>query len=117
MRSQGKVFIPRTGSGGVGLSAALRSVQGGTEIDIMVTPNAKAPSIGEVDEWRGRLVVKVRAVPSEGRANRAVCELFQSVLGERVEIVHGATERHKTLLVPLTIDKTMEKLEGALARD
>ena len=55
---------------------ALRDVKGGTEIDIMVTPNAKVPLIGDVDEWRRRLVVKVRAVPSEGRATQAVCELF-----------------------------------------
>jgi hypothetical protein len=100
----------------VDLSAVLRGVQGGTEIDIMVTPNAKVPSIGEVDEWRHRLIVKVRAVPSEGRANRAVCELFESILDARVEIAHGATERHKTLFVPLPVCDARERLEGAVAR-
>jgi uncharacterized protein (TIGR00251 family) len=100
----------------VDLSTVLRGVRDGTEIDIMVTPNTKVPSIGEVDEWRRRLVVKVRAVPSEGRANRAVCELFQSVLGEKVEILHGATDRHKTLLVPLEVKEVQQRLEAALAR-
>ncbi|KQM11885.1 hypothetical protein AOA80_05605 [Methanomassiliicoccales archaeon RumEn M1] len=98
------------------LSAVLRTVKNGTEIDIMVTPNAKDMSIGAVDEWRRRLVVKVRAVPSEGRANRAVCELFQNALGERVEIAHGATERHKTLFVPLEAEEVRKRLEGASAR-
>lgn len=113
---RGKVFIARTGWRDVDLSAVLRSVRNGTEIDIMVTPNAKDQSIGAVDEWRRRLIVKVRAVPSEGRANRAVCELFQDILGERVEVAHGATERHKTLLVHLEAKEVRKRLEGAIAR-
>lgn len=101
---------------GVDISAVLRTVRNGTEIDVMVTPNAKDQSIGEVDEWRHRLVVKVRAVPSEGRANKAVCELFQKVLDERVEIAHGATERHKTLFVAMEMEEVRKRLEGAVAR-
>jgi len=98
------------------LSAALRDAAGGTEIDIMVTPNAKAPAIGEVDQWRKRLVVKVQAVPSEGRANRAVLELFETVLGERAELVRGATDRHKTLFVPLPREDVRRRLEAHAGR-
>ncbi|NLI73286.1 MAG: YggU family protein [Euryarchaeota archaeon] len=98
------------------LSTVLRTVQGGTEIDIMVTPNAKEPSIGEVDEWRHRLAIKVRAVPSEGRANREVCKLLQDILGQKVEILRGALDRHKTIMVPLEEDEVREKLEEALAQ-
>lgn len=95
------------------ISMALRDVKGGTEIDIMVTPNAKVPLIGDVDEWRRRLVVKVRAVPSEGRANQAVCELFEKALSSEVEIVHGSTNRHKTLRVPLNKEIVLQRLEVA----
>lgn len=98
------------------LSTVLRDTGSGTEIAIMVSPNAKASAIGEVDQWRKRLVVKVRAVPSEGRANRAVCELLEEVLGARVEIVHGAVDRHKTVLVPLPPAEVLRRLEAHAGR-
>jgi len=82
----------------------------------MVTPNAKATALGDVDEWRRRLVVKVRAVPSEGRANRAVCDLFQELTGAKTTILHGATDRHKTIFIPLPGKTILEMLERAHAR-
>lgn len=83
----------------------------GVEIDIMVTPHAKRSQVGGVDEWRRRLVVKVQALPSEGRANKAVTDLLSEVMGARVEIVRGHTERHKTVLVPLDLDTVRSRLE------
>ncbi len=94
------------------VSEVLREVKGGVEVDIMVTPNAKRPQVGEVDEWRRRLVVKVQALPTEGRANRAVEELLSELFGTRVEIVRGRTERHKTVLVPLDLETVRSRLEG-----
>lgn len=94
-------------------SKVLRPVKGGTEMDIMVTPNAKKAQVGEVDAWRKRLVVKVTALPTEGRANEAVVDLLSSVFGTRVEIVRGHTDRHKTVLVPLPLEEARSRLEGA----
>lgn len=98
------------GCGSVDPEVAIRDVKGGVELDILVTPNARSSVIGGVDPWRKRLVVKVQAVPAEGRANRAVCDLFQSVLGARAEIVHGATDRQKTLFIPLPKEEVLEVL-------
>jgi uncharacterized protein len=95
------------------VTEVLRAVKGGVEVDIMVTPNAKRPQVGEVDEWRKRLVVKVQALPTEGRANRAVVDLLSEVFGAKVEIVRGHTDRQKTVLVPLDMETARSRLEGA----
>lgn len=111
MREQ-SLFTVRLLSWNVDMKEVLRSVKGGVEIDIMVTPNAKRPQVGEVDEWRKRLVVKVQALPTEGRANKAVVDLLSEMLGVRVEIVRGHTDRHKTVMVPLDLDTVLSRLEG-----
>lgn len=111
MREQ-SLFTVRLLSWNVDMKEVLRSVKGGVEIDIMVTPNAKRPQVGEVDEWRKRLVVKVQALPTEGRANKAVVDLLSETLGVRVEIVRGHTDRHKTVMVPLDLDMVLSRLEG-----
>lgn len=80
--------------------AAMRSVSdNATEIDIMVTPNAKTASVGSVDPWRKRLIVKVQDLPLEGKANNAVEVLLKNFFGVPVEILKGHTDRHKTVLV------------------
>jgi uncharacterized protein (TIGR00251 family) len=91
---------------------ALRTVKGGVELDIMVTPNAKVSAIGGMDEWRRRLIIKVQAVPADGRANRAVVDLLSEWFGVKVEIVRGHTDRHKTILVPLSLEDAARRLRG-----
>ena len=86
-------------------SAALRSKgSDATEIDIMVTPNAKFASVGSVDPWRKRLIVKVQDMPLEGKANNAVEALLKNFFGVPVEILKGHTDRHKTVLVHQDIE-------------
>ena len=107
------LFTVRPPCGNVDASEALRPVSGGVELDIMVTPNAKKAQVGEIDAWRRRLIVKVRALPTEGRANQAVENLLSDIFGTRVEIVRGHTDRHKTVMVPLPIEEARSRLEGA----
>lgn len=97
----------------VAVSDALRSSGAGTEIEIMVSPNAKDSEIGEVDQWRKRLLVKVTAPPEGGRANREVEELFSKVLGCKAEIVKGHLSRMKTVFTPITMDRAASLLEDA----
>ena len=85
--------------------AALRSAGGSaTEIDIMVTPNAKTASVGTVDQWRKRLIIKVQDLPLEGRANNAAESLLKDFFGVPVEIIRGHADRHKTVLVHQDIE-------------
>ncbi len=69
-------------------------------IAIRVVPRAGRDEIG--GERAGRLLVRVTAPPSDGRANAAVCAAIAERLGvprSRVEIVRGTGSRDKTLRV------------------
>ena len=77
----------------------LKETEDGTLILIYVQPKAKKNEIEGVDEWRGRLKVKVKAPPVEGKANREVVKFFSKLFNAEVEIVKGQTSREKDLLV------------------
>ncbi|MCE5297237.1 MAG: DUF167 domain-containing protein [Euryarchaeota archaeon] len=94
-------------------SDAVRAVPGGSEIDVIVSPNAKKCSIGDVDQWRKRLVIKVTAPPEGGRANKEVEELLSDTFGVKATISVGHIARMKTVIVPLDKDEVVTKLERA----
>ena len=77
----------------------LKETKGGTLLLIYVQPKAKKNTIEGIDEWRGRLKVKIKAPPVEGKANKEVVRFFSKLLGAEVEIVKGETSRDKDLLV------------------
>jgi hypothetical protein len=83
----------------VDLSQCLRPAADGSELDIIVTPNSSSPGVQDVDPWRHRLVVKVRAPPEGGRANEEVEELLSSVIGVRVTVVRGHLQRMKVVSI------------------
>lgn len=67
---------------------------------LRVTPGAKREAVVIED---GRLTVKVRAKPEDGKANAAVIALVAAALGEapsRIELLRGATSREKLLQIP-----------------
>ncbi|MEQ9330176.1 DUF167 family protein [Thalassobaculum sp.] len=78
---------------------------GGVRVAVRVTPKASADRVRGValDQagvaW---LQVSVTAVPEDGRANKAVTALLARrwrVPKTAVEVVQGATDRRKTLLI------------------
>jgi len=83
-------------------------------LDIMVTPHAKSSGMQGVDQWRRRLLVKVQALPTEGKANREVCHLFSELFGVAVTISKGGTSRQKTVFIPLDILEVRARLEALL---
>lgn len=94
------------------ISDALRQIRGNaTEIDIMVTPNAKADSIGPIDPWRKRITIRVQSLPQEGKANSAVVSLFKKFFNADAEISKGHTDRHKTVVVHLGIEDVLQRLQ------
>ena len=93
-------------------SKCLRRSGDGTELDIIVTPNSIAPGVQEVNPWRHRLVVKVRAPPEAGKANEEVEELLGSTFGASVTVVRGHTQRMKVVYVQAPCDKVISVLEG-----
>lgn len=77
--------------------AALWDLVAGDQLRIRVTPGARTEAISVED---GRVLVKVRAKPSDGAANAAVVKLVARALGvvtSRCRIVRGATSREKVV--------------------
>ena len=97
------------------VSSALREVKGGMEIDISVSPRSDRSGAEGLDEWRKRLIVRVRAPPLDGRANKEVEALFKEITGCRCEIAHGQTSRQKTVMVygdPARISDSLRETYG-----
>lgn len=75
------------------------------ELHVRVTPNAKADRIegaGEDDAGRRFLKVRVRAVPEDGKANKAVAALVAKALGlpkSAVTLAVGGKSRLKRLAI------------------
>jgi len=79
--------------------AALWGLVSGDRLRLRVTPAARTEAVSVV---AGRVLVKVRAKPSDGAANAAVEKLVARALGvatSRCRIVRGATSRAKVLSV------------------
>jgi uncharacterized protein len=95
----------------VDFSKAVRLTKEGTEIDVMVSPHSNSSGIQGIDEWRGRIIVKIRAPPEAGKANKELIELFSSLLG-KAELGRGSTNRMKTVVVAMGRDDVLRILEG-----
>ena len=96
------------------VSEASREVDGGVEVDVTVSPRSDRSGTEGVDEWRKRLIVRVKAPPLDGRANKEIQELFRKVTGCKCEIVRGQTSRQKTVFVSGDPDKILESLRNGL---
>lgn len=85
-------------------------------LDLKVTPGARKTGF---DGWftdadgRKRLKVKVTAAPEKGKANKAVVKLLARALGvapSDIEVVHGETDRNKTLQIAGAADELRRRI-------
>jgi uncharacterized protein (TIGR00251 family) len=97
------------------------AVDGGVVIDVRLTPRGGRDCIDGVERLAdGRAVLKarVRAAPTEGEANTALCRLIAKTLRtapRQVELVAGATSRVKRVRVlgePTVLIATLSGLVG-----
>jgi uncharacterized protein YggU (UPF0235/DUF167 family) len=78
---------------------------GGVVVDVRLTPRGGRDAIEGVEcRADGRVVLKarVRAAPSEGEANTALCRLLAGALGtapRNISVVAGATARVKRVRI------------------
>ena len=82
---------------------------------VLVTPKAGADAVdgfAETGEDGVReLKVRVRAVPDEGKANKAVCAVvakFLRVPKSAVTVISGSTSRHKRLRIEGLSEEDLE---------
>ena len=83
----------------------------GVIVHVRVVPGA---SRTEVKGRYGDMIkIRVSAPPEGGRANRAVVDLFERLLGGSVQIVKGASSQSKIVLIR-GVDRTsvVEALSG-----
>ncbi len=94
----------------------VREVRSGVEVDVIVSPNASRSEVEGFDPWRGRLVIRLRAPPEKGEANEELRSLLSSLLGAKVEVLKGHTNRMKTVLVEGEPKAILKSLEAFVAR-
>ncbi len=95
---------------------SIRETPAGVEVDVIVSPNAARSEIVGFDEWRGRLVIRLRAPPEKGEANEELRSLMGSAFGAEVEVLKGHTSRMKTVLLQGDARAVVGRLEEYGAR-
>ena len=83
------------------------------EVDILVSPRSNRSGPEGFDEWRRRLIVRVKAPPLDGRANKEVEEIFREITGCSSKVTSGHLNRQKTVTVTGDTDIILEKLEDS----
>lgn len=94
-------------------SDVCRVRQGCVEVDVSVSPRSNRSGIDGYDEWRRRMIVRVKAPPLDGRANKEVSDLFSEIAGFRAEVTSGQTSRQKTVTIQGDPDLIMGRLRDA----
>jgi len=91
-----------------------KRVSGGVEFYVMVSPRSSRSGVEGIDEWRKRLIIKVKAPPLDGKANKEVEEVMKGITGCRSEITAGHTDRQKTVFVEGDPDVILSKVGESL---
>ena len=99
------------------------AIAGGVALVVRLTPKGGRDAIDGIEtlaDGRAVLKARVRAAPSEGEANEALCRLIAKATGvppRDVTLVAGATARIKRLAIsgdPPTLIAALEKLVETL---
>jgi uncharacterized protein (TIGR00251 family) len=98
------------------LSSWLRDTGNGIELDLIVSPSSPKSEVQGLDQWRKRVVVKVRSHPEKGEANEEVESLITETFQARAEVARGHASRLKTVIIQINRQKALEVLEGLSAR-
>ena len=92
------------------MSEIVRQVDGGCELDVLVSPRSNRSGPEGVDEWRKMLILRVRAPPLDGRANKEVESTLSEITGYKCQVIRGQTSRQKTVLIGGPSEEVVRKL-------
>lgn len=96
------------------IKEVIRNIGSGVEVDLQVSPKSSRSGIEGIDPWRKRLIVRVRAPPLDGRANKEVEEVLTEVIGCKAWVSAGQTSRQKTATIPGDPEQICRKLQDQL---
>ena len=102
------------------IEQVIRKAGSSTAIDILVTTGSKREEISGFDEWRKRLIVRIKERPMEGKANAAVTRFFSELFGiprRGVRITSGQKTNQKTLEVDRAVEEVTAALKAVLGQD
>ncbi len=91
-----------------------RTVSEGLEVDVIVSPRSNRSGPEGFDIWRRRLILRIKAPPLDGRANKEVEELMGFISGCSARIVSGHLGRQKTVLLIGDAESIISSLGGVL---
>ncbi|MCQ2085185.1 MAG: DUF167 domain-containing protein [archaeon] len=91
-----------------------RRTKEGVEISLQVSPKSSRSGIEGIDPWRKRLIVRVKAPPLDGRANKEVEGVLSDATGCKAQVTAGHTSHQKTVTVYGDPDAICQKLNAAL---
>jgi len=83
---------------------AVKTTQDGITVTIEVSPNSDKFQITGYNEWRKTLEVKIKSIPTKGKANKELIKEFSTLTNKPVEIIPGHKSRQKTLKI-FDVDK------------
>lgn len=89
-----------------------RRRNGSLDVDILVSPRSNRSGPEGYDQWRRRMIVRVKAPPLDGRANKEVEELFREITGMPSQVTSGHLNRQKTVTVSGDPDRILSILDG-----
>lgn len=90
-----------------------RKTPEGLEIDILVSPRSDRSGPEGFDIWRKRLILRIRAPPLDGKANKEVEAMMKELSGKPSEIISGHLNRQKTVLIRGDADSIASAMEGS----
>lgn len=96
------------------LSDVTRRTANGLELDVYVSPRSSRQGPDGFDEWRKRLILRVRAPPLDGKANKEAEGLIKDITGMDSQVIKGMTDRRKTIFIEGDTDIILNKLEGSV---
>jgi hypothetical protein len=86
----------------------------GVLIDVEITPNARKNEFGGINAWRKRVIIKIKAQPVDGKANKEIVKFLKKIFKKDIEIVSGLTSSQKTIYIDGIDKKEILKLLNIL---
>ena len=84
------------------------------ELDVLVSPRSNRSGLEGFDEWRKRVILRVKSPPLDGRANKEVESYFKDATGCKCKVTSGQTSHQKTVTIAGDPGKIIESLEKAM---
>ncbi len=103
------------------LAGAVQVVEGGVRVAVRLTPKGRRDAIEGIAataDGGAEIKASVTAVPEDGKANRALIKLLSKAWGVPktcIEVVAGATDRHKILSLSGDPERILPRIEATLS--